>query len=614
MSAPARQTAPPRTLLDLLERASAVAERGIRLVDRRENEIFVPWRRIAADARRTGAALTAGGVRPGDRVALIHPTGGGLLEALFGTLAAGAVPVVLPPPARLGGGGDYPRRTAAMLRAAGARAVLAGGSGGSLMDAAVAAAAPELGRLEDPLGRPADDPPDGPVEGGAAASAPAPPASHRPEPGDLALVQFSSGTTVNPRPVALTHRAILAQVAILNGFWPEGDGVEHRGVSWLPLHHDMGLIGCLFPALERAGDLALLPPELFVARPAAWLRAISRHRATISPAPNFAYGLCVERIRDGELDGVDLSPWRLALNGAEPVQAGTLRAFARRFRRWGLRPEALTPVYGLAEAALAVTFSAIDRPFRSGRFERGSLAPGRVPRPTSDAGGRELVSLGRPVPGFHVEVRPPASNPGAGAPERAGAVGRVWIRGPSLMEGYLARPAETARALRDGWLDTGDLGFLRDGELYLTGRAKDLVILRGRNYGPEEIETAACAAAGARAAVAVSRLPEDGHREELVVLVEVGHGAAPEALRSLPAAVRECLTATVDLPPDRVVLLAPGSLPRTSSGKLRRGEALRRWEAGELPGAAGPDGAAGNRPGAPEDGTPDGRAGAGTGR
>ncbi|MFP3942068.1 MAG: AMP-binding protein, partial [Thermoanaerobaculia bacterium] len=504
-------------------------------------------------------------------------------------------------------------RTAALLRACGARAVLAGGSGGSPVDAAVAAAAPELGRLEGPLGEALGSPPDGRIAGTAEASAPAPtPASHRPEPGDLALVQFSSGTTANPKPVALTHRAILAQVAILNGFWPEEDGVEHRGVSWLPLHHDMGLIGCLFPALERAGDLALLPPELFVARPAAWLRAISRHRATISPAPNFAYGLCAERIRDRELDGVDLSSWRLALNGAEPVAAGTLRAFARRFHRWGFRPEALTPVYGLAEAALAVTFSAIDRPFRSGRFERDSLAPGRAPRAASGSGGRELVSLGRPVPGFRVEVRPPASGPpGAGAPARAGAVGRVWIGGPSLMEGYLDRPAETARTLRDGWLDTGDLGFLRDGELYLTGRAKDLVILRGRNYGPEEIEAAAARADGARAAVAVSRLPEDGHREELILLVEAARGAGPEEARALPAALRKRVTEAVDLPPDRVVLLAPGSLPRTSSGKLRRGEALRRWEAGELPEAAGPDGGAGERAGALED---EEKAGTGTGR
>lgn len=580
MSALARTSAPPpRTLPDLLERAAAVTDRGVHLVDRHEREVFLSWHRLAAAARRTAGGLRAAGVRPGDRVALVHPTGRELLEGLFGAFHSGAVPVVLPPPARLGGGGEYPRRTAAMLRAAGARAVLAGRRAGPLLDAAVAAADPELGRLEvDALAGAAA----GPVE------------PHRPEPDELALVQFSSGTTADPRPAGLGHRAVLAQVEILNGFWPEAEGLVHRGVSWLPLHHDMGLIGCLFPALERAGDLTLLPPELFVARPAAWLRAISRHRATISPAPNFAYGLCVERVRDEELDGVDLSSWRVALDGAEPVAAGTLRAFARRFRRWGFRPEALTPVYGLSEAALAVTFSAIARPFRSRRFERSSLAPGRVPRLADGADGRELVSLGRPVPGFRLEVRDAASGgePAPG-PARPGAVGRVWIQGPSLMEGYLGRPAETARALRDGWLDTGDLGFVRDGELYLTGRAKDVVILRGRNYGPEEIEAAACGVAGVRAAAAVSRMPEDGHREELVLLVEPARGTSPEEVRALPVPVREGVAAAVDLPPDRVVLLASGSLPRTSSGKLRRGEALRRWEAGELRDLRGDAGASG---------------------
>lgn len=609
MSTPEPAPTPPRTLADLLESASVVADRGIHLVDRRERETFLPWRGIAAAARRAGSALAGAGVRTGDRVALLHPSGEELLVGLFGAVAAGAVPVVLPPPARLGGTGDYPRRTATMLRAAGVRAVLAPRSAGRLLDEAVARAVPELGRLgldlrigDLGIGRglhPETEPWEGAPGAGATRRDPGegPPGATLPGPGpnDLALVQFSSGTTADPRPVALSHRAILAQVEILNGFWPEGDGVVHRGVSWLPLHHDMGLIGCVFPALERAGDLALLPPELFVARPAAWLRAISRHRATVSPAPNFAYGLCAERVRDEELEGVDLSSWRVALNGAEPVAAGTLRSFARRFRRWGFREEALTPVYGLAEAALAVTFSAVGRRFRSRRFERASLAPGCVPR-AAGSEGRELVCLGPPVPGFRVEVRNP--EPGAAAgPARPGAVGRVWIRGPSLMDGYLGRPAATARALRDGWLDTGDLGFLRGGELYLTGRAKDVVILRGRNFGPEEIEAAAAGAPGARpgGAVAVSRMPEDGHREELILLVEAARGASREVVRALPAAVRERIAAALDLPPDRVVLVPRGGLPRTSSGKLRRADTLRRWEAGEL-GEAAPE--------APGEGTP----------
>jgi fatty-acyl-CoA synthase len=567
----------PATLVDLLERASARDDRGLRLLDRRERERFLSWRRVAEGALRTGAALAALGIRPGDRVALVHPTGEEFFDAFFGALMAGAVPVPLYPPVRLGRLGEYHRQTAAMIRAAGARLVLADARIRRLLGQAVAEARPALGCLT--------------LAGLAAAAGPVRAREpHRPAPDDLALVQFSSGTTVDPKPVALSHRAILAQVETLNGLWPERERIVPSGASWLPLYHDMGLIGCIFPALELGTDMTLLPPEVFVARPATWLRAISRYRATVSPAPNFAYGLCVAKIRDEELDGVDLSCWRVALNGAEAVSARTLRAFAERFAPWGFRPEALTPVYGLSEAALAVTFSAIERPFRSGRFARASLEPGAAP--ASDPEGRELVSVGRPVPGFEIEVRDEAGRPlgaaGNGGPAagggRVGRVGRVWVRGPSLMEGYLGRLRETAAALREGWLDTGDLGFLSDGELYLTGRAKDLVILRGRNYGPEEIEAAAAAAPGARAgcAVAASHMPEAGEREELVVLVEAAREAGEGLRRSLPAAVRDAVVRALGLPPDRVEVLAPGTLPRTSSGKLRRGEALRRWLAGEL--------------------------------
>ncbi|HUF79279.1 MAG TPA: AMP-binding protein [Thermoanaerobaculia bacterium] len=550
------------TLIDLLERSADRDDRGLRLLDRHERERFLSWRRVAAGAERTGAALAALGVRPGDRVALVFPTGEEFFDAFFGALAAGAVPVPLYPPVRLGRLGEYHRATAGMLRAAGARVVLADARIRRLLGQAVAAARPELGCLTL----------DG-LAGAAGRLRPREP--HRPAPGDLALVQFSSGTTVDPKPVALSHRAILAQVEMLNGLWPERERIVHSGASWLPLYHDMGLIGCIFPALELGTDMTLLPPEVFVARPATWLRAISRFRATVSPAPNFAYGLCVAKVRDEELDGVDLSSWRIALNGAEAVSARTLRSFIERFRPWGFRPEAMTPVYGLAEAALAVTFSDLGRPFRSGRFERASLEPGEAPCP--DPGGRELVSVGRPVPGFEVEVRD-------GDAGRVGHVGRVWVRGPSLMEGYLGRLRETARVLRDGWLDTGDLGFLSGGELFLTGRAKDLVILRGRNYGPEEIEAAAAAVPGARAgcAVAASYLPEESDGEELVVFVEAARDASDGLRERLPAAVREAVLGALGLRPDRVEVLAPGTLPRTSSGKLRRGETLRRWLAGEL--------------------------------
>jgi acyl-CoA synthetase (AMP-forming)/AMP-acid ligase II len=620
-------TAPVATAVLTVNRAldRAAGERpgaggGLRFCDRAEREHLLGWPELRRRALAVAGRLAVLGVGRGERVALVFPTGEGFFDAFFGALAAGAVPVPLYPPVRLGRLGEYHRRTAALIAAAGARLVLADRRVRRILGETAALARPALGCLTlDALPQ-------------------APPRAELadPEPDELALVQFSSGTTVEPKPVALSHRAVMAQAVILNGFWPDGHpdapgGLRLSGVSWLPLYHDMGLIGCIFPALERAGaELTLLPPEAFVARPALWLRAVSRHRAAVSPAPNFAYALCLARVRDEELDGVDLSSWRVALNGAEAVAPRVLRAFRDRFARWGLSADALTPVYGLSEAALAVTFSDLGRPFAARRFDRAALAAERAALPAED--GVELPSLGRPLPGFAVAVlpeggsgsgngdgataappsaltaTPPRPADGLPAEPRAeppapplseGRVGRVWVAGPSLMTGYLGRPEATAAVLRDGWLDTGDLGFLLGGELYLTGRSKDVVILRGRNHSPEEIEHALGGVPGARpgCAVAASWLPAEEEpadeepveeqpveeqTERLLLFVEAAREAGEAERAALPAACRDAVLAATGLEPDRVLVLEPGTLPRTSSGKLRRHETLRRHLAGEL--------------------------------
>ncbi|HSN53758.1 MAG TPA: AMP-binding protein, partial [Candidatus Sulfomarinibacteraceae bacterium] len=396
-------------------------------------------------------------------------------------------------------------------------------------------------------------------------------------PGDLALVQFSSGTTVDPKPVALSHRAVVRQAVALNGHWPDVDGVVNSGLSWLPLYHDMGLIGCVIAALERPGTMTLIPPELVLARPGVWLRAISDWRATISVAPNFAYGLCADRITDEELDGVDLSGWRVALCGAEPVVPRVLRRFVERFAPWGLRPEALTPVYGLSEATLAVTFSDLGRPFASRRFDRERLS--RDGRAEEAADGLELACVGRPIDGAEVRVVDVGRRE---LPDDS--VGDVLVRSPSLMEGYFGRPEATREVLADGWLDTGDLGFVHDGDLYLTGRRKDVLILRGRCHSPTEVEGAVDEDDGVRrgCSVAVSWLPDGADGEHLLVLVEARRGLPKAAFAELVRACRARVRRVTGLEVDRVEVLAPGTLPRTSSGKLRRQEALRRLLAGEL--------------------------------
>jgi fatty-acyl-CoA synthase len=574
----------PATLSAALERAAADPTAGLRLLDRRRTERWLGWEELALRARHGAGALRAAGVEPGDRVALVHPTGEEFFVAFFAVLAAGAAPVPLPPPTRLGRTAAHARRTLALARAAGARRLLA----------------PENGCVL--LGEPADPGDPGEMAVSSLAALPeAPPRDPFPaRPDDLALVQLSSGTTADPRPVALSHRALLVQAAILNGFWPDDDtGEPPTALSWLPLFHDMGLIGCVLPALTRPSVLTLLPPELFAARPATWLRALSDTRATISPAPGFAFAHVLERVRDDDLEGVDLSAWKAALVGAEPVSPAVLDAFAERFEPYGLRREALTPVYGLAEAALAVTFSDLDAPYRAPGFDLERLGCGEaVPSPS----GRRLVSVGRPVPGFEVAVLPPGDRPGTPEPAAgslpAGRVGRVWLRGPSLMTGYLDRPEATGHALVHGWLDSGDLGFLHDGELYLTGRAKDLLILRGRNHAPHDLERAALAAAGApggrrvlEAAVAVSRLPDDDAsvgapgtgREELWLLLERRRHLPDADLGKTAASCRQAVLEETGLPPDHLVIVEAGALPRTSSGKLRRAEALTRLLAGDLP-------------------------------
>ena len=575
---------PPRhaSLQAALESA-ARSSVGLTFLDARESETALPFAALWQRAVRAAAALAALGVEPGDRVALVLPTGLDFMDAFFGVLCAGAVPVPLSPPVRLARLDEFHTRTARMLQACGARLVLTDARVGRLLGLAVEEARPALGCKN------VADLREHVAEVGRI---------HRGAPDELALIQFSSGTTLDPKPVALTHANVIANATAIDRFLPEGGSVRQSGVSWLPLYHDMGLIGCLLLSVLHPGPLTLLPPELFLARPALWLRALSRTRATVSVAPNFAYGLCVKRVRDAEMEGVDLSSWRLALNGAEPVSTEVLGRFARRFARWGFDPDALTPVYGLSEASLAVTFSRPGRRFRALRVDAAALAshgaalpaPGEAHGnangdpieggPRSGGRTREIVSLGAPLPGVEVRVCDPD---GATLPERS--VGRVRVRGPSVMRGYFGNPEATAAALPDGWLDTGDLGFVHDGELHLCGRAKDLIILRGKNHAPQEFEDALDGLAGVRAgcsaAVGIEREGEDGEELALLVEQEADRGGA-EAPRALEERILERVLERTGVRAREVHLLAPGTLPRTSSGKLRRAEALRQLQEGSL--------------------------------
>ena len=540
-----------------LARAAASAH-GLVFVDEREHEQTIPWSEVRARAQRMAGALAERGIRPGDRVAMVLPTGPDFMDAFFGTLLAGAVPVPLYPPVRLGRMDEYTRGTARMLEVVGARLLLSDSRIRLLLGGAVELARPPLGCRTVAALR------DGAVAHEVTVASDA-----------LGLIQFSSGSTVAPKPVALTHRALMSQVAALSHLLLVPPGAPPTGVTWLPLYHDMGLIGCLLEAMYYPGNLVLLPPELFLARPALWLRALSRHRGMVSPAPNFAYGLCLKRIRDDDLAGIDLGHWRYALNGAEPIAAVVQERFAARFARVGFRAESLMPVYGLSECALAATFTSADGVKRQLSVDANTLAAtGRV-----SPGARRIVSVGTPIPGAVIDVR---DDQGASAVD--GQVGRVWIRAPFVMQGYFAQPEASAEVLRDGWLDTGDLGLLDGGELFITGRAKDVVIIRGANHAPQTFEDCLESVEGVRkgCAVALGFAPPGGENEALLVLAE----RADEMPADVETRIVAAITAHTNIVPHTVVLLAPGTLPRTSSGKLRRGEALRRYLSGELTPAA----------------------------
>jgi acyl-CoA synthetase (AMP-forming)/AMP-acid ligase II len=573
----------PRTIVDLLVRASRSDDTGLRLLDRSGAETWMPWAAVFDRACAARERLLDLGIRHGDRVGLVFATEPAFFDALFGVMLAGGVPVPLYPPVRLGRLDEYRARTSQMLRAVGARLLLANRRAYHVLGEVARDAGPALGCrvLDVAPGLKARGPTNGVLTWDPGSSDRGRIADISPS--DIGLIQFSSGTVDEPKAAALTHDALVAQAALLNGYWPDTPEIRHSGVSWLPLYHDMGLIGCVFTAVERPGTLTLIPPEAFVARPAIWLQTISRYRASVSPAPNFAYSLAAQRIRDEEMEGLDLSCWRVALCGAETVVPDVMRAFQSRFARWGLAPETLTPVYGLSEAALAVTFSDITRPFVSRRFDRQSLARDGVA--VEADGGRELVSVGRPLPGFEVRV---VTDEGKPLPESR--LGLVECRGPSIMERYENNPQATRNAFHDGWLRTGDLGFLWKGDLFLAGRRKDVLIVRGANHSPEEVEGAVQGVDGVRAgcAVAVSWLPEDADGEQVLLFVEARRGVARGAYEQIAAACPRRVIAATGLVADQVIVLAPGTLPRTSSGKLRRQETLRRHLAGTLGPAPAP--------------------------
>ncbi len=526
-------------------------------------EEAITYGRLWREAALVAGGLRERGVRRGDTVALMLPTGLDFLRAFQGILAAGAVPVPIYPPLRLDRLEEYALRQAAILADAGV-AVLVTIPRAMPIAGLLRPAVPSLREVTtaDELASLGATVP-GPAGTGA----------------DPAFIQYTSGSTGSPKGVLLTHGNLMANMRAI------GAGLEVRptdvGASWLPLYHDMGLIGSWLFCLHEGLPLALLSPTAFLARPERWLWAIHQHRATLSAAPNFAYELCARKVPDEALEGLDLSSWRCALNGAEPVNPDTLDRFARRFAPCGFRREALLPVYGLAENAVGVAFPPVGRGPRIDRVARTAFQEeGRaLAAKPDDTGALRFVSVGRALPEHEVRI---VDGAGADVPERT--VGRLVFRGPSQTPGYYRKPEATAAiTLPSGWLDSGDLAYRADGEIHVTGRSKDLIIKAGRNLVPQEIEDAAAGVDGIRKGCVVAfgvERPDLG-TESLVVVAET-RAADPAECSRLVAAVTERVAAAVEVPPDDVVLVPPGAVAKTSSGKIRRAATKEQFLAGAL--------------------------------
>ena len=526
---------PLRTLPEALDRAARS----------REGYVFVTGgvevRRSYADIQHTSfrvaRALREAGLTRGDLVALMITDAEQFLTALFGASIAGLVPASVAPPTVTGEPSRSFELTAGILRAARARAVIASAALVAGCEG-MRASCPDLRLVLSRDGLDAR-----PLESQALPSL-----------DDIAFVQFTSGSTSAPIGVALSHRNLCANIGAINGPAGLATTSEDSAVSWLPLHHDMGLVGMALGPLYSARPAVLLTPQAFIKRPAEWLKAISRYRATVSFAPNFAYDLAVRRIRDSDLEGLDLSSWRVAGCGAEPIHAATLSAFADRFAGVGFRATSFLPCYGLAEHVLAATLPPRHRALR---VEHTSSVT--------------LVSCGRALPGHEMRV---VREDGCEARERE--IGEITLAGPSVMLGYYRDDESTAETIRNGWLHTGDLGYLSDGELFVCSRAKDIIIVNGRKYHPQDLEWAVDDVAGVRRGRVVAfGTSEQGAGDRVVMVVETS-GAASSG--TLAETIRRRISEAFGLYVDEVVSVASGAIGRTTSGKMQRAATKARYE------------------------------------
>ena len=561
------RTTDPKTLIDVLQGASHLTSRGYTFL--RDDLSGRAWsfQEIERETDRRAALLLSKGLRKGDRVAMVVPDGEDFVLSFFGAVRAGLVPVPMYPPLALGKLDSYIDTAARILRASEAKLLIASKQVAQLLWSLV----PKIDTLQDLM----------PVEK-LRGAAPAP-AEGRALLQDIELsgddpcfLQFTSGSTADPKGVVVTHKNLVANSRAIMFDGLSSSGEHDVGVSWLPLYHDMGLIGFVIAPMMATVPVVFIPTLTFVKRPSTWMETISKYRGTITFAPNFAFGLAAKRAR--KLESLDLSCLRVLGCGAEPINPVTMRNFVQTFQKAGFNENALMPCYGMAEATLAISFDDLSRPFKTQIIQRTAYEEqGQVlPYDGEDEHeALEIVSCGKTFPHHEVGI---VSEQGDLLGE--GKVGEIVLKGPSVARGYFKNEDATRAVLKDGWLYTGDLGFLLEGEVYISGRKKDMIILNGRNYYPQAIEWLAEQVDGIRKGNAVAFSTPGREAEELVLVAETKSEQPVE----LSATVARHIKSSLGVRVQEVLLVGPGALPKTSSGKLQRRKTRSMYESGALGG------------------------------
>ncbi len=544
----------PRTFVEALARLPPGEQRGFRFVGSDGTERFFSYDSLRREGLRRAALLSKQGIVKGDRIALVIPEGHEFVLSFLGAVYAGAVPVPIFPRATFKASSDYVDTIAHIAEASNARFLLAMEANQDL----VSPAAPLVKSLTAVL-----------VTEALFAAEHAPGTFQSPEidSDDLCFLQFTSGSTARPKGVVVTHGNLIANVTAFLG----PHGLDRRdsdvGVSWLPLFHDMGLIGFVLGPLVMDIPVVLLPTATFARGPKIWLETLSKYRGTITYAPNFAYALSVKRLKAKDVESLDLSALRVAGCGAEPIHAETMRSFADALGKAGFRAEALLPSYGMAESTLAITFHPRETAIKTDIVDAEALRHGRAtpaaPHAHGSAEAVEVVSCGVPFPDHSVHIIDEHGQPFA--EERR--VGQVVSRGPSVAKGYFQNAEASNQSFpQAGVLHTGDLGYLADGNLYICGRVKDLIIIRGANFHPQDIEWAVSEIEGVRRGNVVAFGASLGGEERLMLAVECTSHDASQVRSKVAARVNEAF----GLAPHHVATVPVGSLPKTSSGKLQR--------------------------------------------